>query len=276
MKQLSHSLLGRLSALVRAKRAAEPSEYREKLSTTTRFFRNYPQLVTIASTVPAWWPAGTTLRVLHLGGSLGCEALSFWVVMRELQPAYTLKVRSTDFDPAILEQARRLQYHGDFFTPIYGGEGSNPHGWREKWFDLRVVDGQPIYSPKGPLGQAVRFELRDISQPQPGLAADIVFCQNVLIHMRPELARRALDHAMATVRSPGLFICAGMDLNLKAILRENGFEPIVDNLHEIHEGWASQRVHASAPPGDYYFALEPLDMQRSDWAVRYSSIFRRP
>ena len=94
--------------------------------------------------------------------------------------------------------------------------------------------------------------------------------------MQPELARRALTNAMALLRPRGIFVCAGMDLGLKAMVRKQGLEPVTDNLREIHDGWESQRIHARPTSKACYLALEDLDLRRRDWAVRYSSIFIRP
>ena len=270
------SLSGVLAAMFGKKQKPAADGYREQLSTNTRFFRNYAQLVALARTVAAYWPVASSLDVLHVGGSVGCEAISFLIAMHEFQPSYQLRVTSTDVNRATLEEARRLRFGTEYFTPILGSEGGNPNGWREKWFTQQVVDGKIYYTPVSSLTQALRFERMDLSQTQLGIGADVVFCQNVLIHMQPELARRALSNAMAMLRSRGLFVCAGMDLDLKAMVGQQGLEPVTDSLREIHEAWESQRIHARPESKSCYLALEDLDLQRPDWAVRYSSIFLKP
>ncbi|HZQ05143.1 MAG TPA: CheR family methyltransferase, partial [Anaerolineae bacterium] len=157
--------------------------YRESASATTRFFRNYPQLLALARTVSTVWPGGTKLDVLHIGGSWGCEALSFQIVMREQQPSFQLETVSTDLDDAIIVPARRMEYSGEFFQPLRENEGGNPNNLREKWFDVLRVAGPRVYRPKAVLARSIRFQTLDIRQPPAALTADIVFCQNVLVHM---------------------------------------------------------------------------------------------
>ena len=135
MKFTRQNVRGLLNAAFGKASQGGQDGYREQLSTNTRFFRNYPQLAALARTVAVNWPAAASLDVLHVGGSIGCEAISFLIAMHEFQPAFQLRVVSTDFNPATIEEARQLRFREPYFTPIYGGEGSNPNGWREKWFN---------------------------------------------------------------------------------------------------------------------------------------------
>jgi hypothetical protein len=103
-----------------------------------------------------------------------------------------------------------------------------------------------------------------------------VLCQNVLIHMTPRLADRALRNSLAMVRRPGLFVCGGMDLGQRASIVQAGLVPVTDSIEAIHDGWVSHREHYRTHRGRYYFELEDLDRSRTDWEMRYASIFMRP
>jgi chemotaxis methyl-accepting protein methylase len=242
------------------------------MSTTTRFFRNYPQLVTVADTMRTLWEPGCRLDVLHVGGSIGCEALSFMVVVNERQAGYQLRVVSTDVDARALEHGRGLAYDEELFAPILGEGGGRPD-LVEKWFVAGGAGGRRVYCPDPRLSRQLTFAVLDIGAPPPGLTADVVFCQNVLIHMSRPLAERCLRNVLGLLRSPAILVCAGMDLDLRTLLGGAGLRPIAEGVREIHEAWASHRVHFQRDRGRYYFELEDLDESRPDWVARYSSIF---
>jgi chemotaxis methyl-accepting protein methylase len=242
------------------------------MSTTTRFFRNYPQLVTVAETVGTVWEPGSTLDVLHIGGSIGCEALSFMIVMEECEPSFELRVVSTDVDVQVLEYGRGFAYDEEMFAPILG-EGGAPPELLAKWFAADGARGRRVRVPDPRVSRRLSFAPLDISAPQAGRSADIVFCQNVLIHMSRALAERCLRNVLGLLRSPAVLVCGGMDLGLRSTLRGAGLRPIADRIREIHEAWASHRFHFRNDRGRYYFELEDLDEARTDWVTRYSSIF---
>jgi chemotaxis methyl-accepting protein methylase len=248
------------------------SKYRDQMSNTTRFFRNYPQLLAVAGTIADTWQAGSNLDVIHIGGSTGCEAISFMIVMKESQPSYKLNVLSTDVDAHTLRFARRLRYDPEFFTPILG-EGGNQDALRDKWFRVDEISGRPVYIPDDTLTKDLKFQVLDVSETDHRINADIIFCQNVLIHMLPATARASLENVLGMLRSPSILVCAGMDLNLKNLIADAGLLPVPELIQEIHDAWASHRFHYRNSPGKHYFELEDIDVERQDWVLRYSSIF---
>ena len=77
---------------------------------------------------------------------------------------------------------------------------------------------------------------------------------------------------MARFVAPGgyLFV-SGVDLDVRTkVANELGWKPISDLLEEIHEGDPSLRT---AWPHRYW-GLEPLERSRSDWNIRYASVFQ--
>lgn len=255
-------------------RGAPVGAYRDQMSGTTCFFRNYPQFLALTRAVRAAWPPGTRLDVLHVGGSVGCEALSFIIVMREREPSYELHVLSTDVDGESLEGARSFRYDARWFEPILG-EGGSPDEVRAKWFAAHREHDRLVYVPDVRITQRLDFAALDISAPEQTMSADIVFCQNVLIHMDRPLAERCLQNALRLLRSPSLLVCGGMDLDLRSAIRNAGLRPITDSIREIHEAWSSHRFHFRNDRGRHYFELEDLDEARPDWTTRYCSIFAK-
>jgi hypothetical protein len=246
--------------------------YRDEMSGTTRFFRNHPQLLALTRAVASIWPAGSELDVLHVGGSVGCEALSFAIMMKEREPGYSLRVTSTDVDGKALEYGRRSRYSAEWFEPILG-EGGMPADTRARWFTVESQDGQPVHAPARQVAESLTFAFLDIASPARAITADIVFCNNVLVHMERPMAERCLQNVLRMLRSPALLVCGGMDLDLRPSIRSAGLRPITDSIREIHEAWAANRHHYRHDRGAYYFELEDLDERRPDWVTRYASIF---
>ena len=91
--------------------------------------------------------------------------------------------------------------------------------------------------------------------------------------MEHDLAAKCLTNVMQLVRSPGILVCAGLNLELKNLIADAGFVPSTEFIHEIHEGWSSHRLHYQENRGKHYFELEDLDETRADWQIRYSTIF---
>jgi chemotaxis methyl-accepting protein methylase len=269
-------MVGRLvRRLGRSGVSRPPAEgYRDRASGQTRFFRNEPQLSAVARAVTRTWQPGSSLEVLHVGGSIGCEALSFVIAMQELDARFRLRVLSTDIDLSALEHARRRSYDEEWFRPILG-EGGMAESLRAKWFTEHTEQDRRRYVPVAGLAEHVRFDVLDMRQPEPERRADIVFCQNVLIHMNSGLAERCLRNVIRLVRTPGLLVCAGMDLDLKHVIHDEGLRPVTDSLREIHEAWVSHRTHFREDRGRYYFELEDIDESRADWLTRYCSIFAK-
>jgi chemotaxis methyl-accepting protein methylase len=244
------------------------------MSTTTRFFRNMPQLLTVAETVGSTWPAGRTLDVLHVGGSVGCEALSFMITMKGHAPRFHVRAVSSDVDVRALAYGRALAYEETLFEPLLGEGGGRPD-LMAKWFSAIGDPAGRRYAPVPSLSRDLRFAHFDLTAPEPGFTADVVFCQNVLIHMSRPLAQRSVRTLLGLMRSPGILVCGGMDLDLRGALQAAGLRPVPHRVREIHDAWASHRFHFQHDRGRYYFELEDVDETRPDWIGRYSSVFVR-
>ena len=105
--------------------------------------------------------------------------------------------------------------------------------------------------------------------------ADIVFCQNVLIHLGPEQNRIALRALRGLVSPNGLLAIGGMRPELRsALTNEFRLHPITEDCRVIHDGWRDLRHwwEESKPWAREYFALEPFQ-ESADWERRYSSLF---
>ncbi len=255
------------------------SERRSQFSHTTVFLRNRPQLEELTSALlPQVWPDGGTIEALICGGSIGCEALSLLVALREFAPdgarRLEANVLSIDVAEDVNATGRAAQYPAEMFAPLFGMEGGMPDDVRARWFEQ--VSAEPeIWRPQPELADRIEFRTLDpMAEPLPR-DFDLIFCQNVLTHYDPPGAEALLDALLARARERAVFVCSGVDLNLKAHIIEAGFRAWTGRLEEIHDAFASHRLHFRENRGQHYFELEDIDRGRPDWEARYSTLFYR-
>ena len=251
---------------------------RAQFSHTTVFFRNRPQLEELAGVLlPRLWPdQGAALEALICGGSTGCEAFSLLVALREFAPAgggREARVLSVDIAEAVTIQARTGRFPAEAFEPLFGIEGGMPPEVRARYFmpDADAVTWRPIPE----LLSATEFATLDLGSVAPARDFDLVVCQNVLTHYDPPGARALLGRLLEFARSRSVFVCSGLDLNLKEQIAKAGFRPWTGRIEEIHDAFASHRMHYRVNRGQHYFELEDIDRSRTDWPVRYSTLFYR-
>jgi hypothetical protein len=100
---------------------------------------------------------------------------------------------------------------------------------------------------------------------------DIVFSNCFLCHMAPEAAELCMLNLARLVKPSGYAFVSGVDLGVRSkVARALGWRPVAELIHEIHEGDPALR---RAWPLEYW-GLEPLDQRRTDWKMRYASVFQ--
>ncbi len=253
--------------------------HRPQLSHTTVFFRNRPQLEEWAGALlPRVWPDGANdLEMLVCGGSIGCEVLSLLIALREFGPggsvAWRARALSIDIAEGVTEHGRAGRYAAATFEPWYGIEGGMPASVRERWFTAEE-DGA-FWRPLPELQAAAGFQTLDLLAEPLARQFDLLVCQNVLTHLAPPPASALLARLLALAKPQAVLICAGMDLDLKTRIAEAGFRPWTGRIDEIHEAFATHRMHYRENRGQHYFELEDIDRCRADWESRYSTLFYR-
>ena len=252
--------------------------YRPQLSHTTNFFRNPVQLQEFAgSLLPQVWPGEAgPLQMLACGGSIGCEAYSLLTSLREYGPGsgqgIQAHVVSVDLSVAMTARGRAGCFPAETFAPLFGMEGGMPDAVRGRWFTAEE-DGA-FWSPRPELG-TVEFHALDLLEDPLEAEFDVVVCQNVLTHLERDHATRLLERVLERAKPQAVFVCSGVDLDLKAQIAEAGFQPWTGRLDEIHDAFVSHRMHYRENRGQHYFELEDIDRSRPDWPVRYSTLFYR-
>jgi len=124
------------------------------------------------------------------------------------------------------------------------------------------------------LKEGISWMRGDASDPQ--LVAslgsqDIVVANRFLCHMPPAAAVRTLRNIARMVKPGGYLFVSGVDLDVRTrVAQEMDWKPMTDLIKEIHEGDPSLR---RGWPTEYW-GLEPFSQKRSDWKIRYASVFQ--
>jgi chemotaxis methyl-accepting protein methylase len=243
---------------------------RLRVSTTTGFFRNDVQMETILRLLPA------PKLVYVFGCSDGCESYSFAIHLRLHKVSPAPKIRGYDINEECILKARRALYERQQMD--YYGTGENLTGPKAQFFQLV---GSNQFRVDESIASTCDFDLGSVLDdafmaqlPK----ADLVFCQNVLIHLEPEQNRVALRNLQGLVADGGLLAIGGMRPELRsALTTEAKLEPVVEDCRVIHDGWRDLRNwwEESKPWAREYFALERFE-ETPDWPHRYSSLFKVP
>jgi chemotaxis methyl-accepting protein methylase len=257
----------------------------------TFFFRNRPELELLIRLLDSK-RAGSKLDLTILGCSKGSEVYSFSYWIRSGRPDLKLNLHALDIDANVVEFAKEGVYSlmsarehtsnggsgipgGDLAAKTFGDQ-------RTSVFERMSPDeidavferhGDQV-SVKTRFREGVTWQAGDAGDPKLvdllGLQ-DIVVANRFLCHMQPDEAECCLRSLLRLVKPGGYLFVSGVDLEVRTrVARELGWIPVTDLMKEIHEGDSSLRSDWPLQ----YWGLEPFDQSRSDWALRYASVFQ--
>jgi chemotaxis protein methyltransferase CheR len=206
------------------------------------------------------------LQITDIGCSNGAEAYTIASVLVNRRPDLAFEIRAYDIEPGHVRQATSGCYEA--------GEVLNNKVLTDAFvrttFD-RVGDG---YRVKRTIAGHVAFEIGDVLDERlvsRALDSDIVFAQNVLFHLTPRLAKRALTNIFLMTHPGAAIFLDGTDLSLRQrFARSRHLTPLACCLQRIHD--EARRARAAGWPYSYW-GLEPFMASGRDWARRYATIF---
>jgi chemotaxis methyl-accepting protein methylase len=235
----------------------------------TFFFRNRSQL----ELVHRLTAKRTGLRITVLASSIGAEVYSILWTIRSKRPDLKVVANAVDISKEALDFAQNGVY------PLGYSEFANEHIFasvtKEEMLELFDNEGDRVRI-KAWLKEGIIWRVGDAADPQ--LVAllgpqDMIFANNFLCHMYPVDAERCLRNIVQFVRPGGYLFVSGIDLDVRTrVVRDLMLEPITDSIEDIHNGDSSLRRDWPLT----YWGLEPFNMRRRDWRIRYSSVFRVP
>jgi chemotaxis methyl-accepting protein methylase len=256
----------------------------------TFFLRNRPELELIRRLADKK-AQGATLNISILACSKGAEVYSILWTIRSARPDLKVRMHAVDISQEIVEFAERGIYSLDpAGTEEQAGQSGNASDvirntardqsapmfermTKEELEAMCEVEGGMAkvrsWLKEGIVwlrGDAGNPDVVDALGPQ-----DIVVANRFLCHMEPADAERCLRNIARLVKPGGHLFVSGVDLDVRTkVARGLGWKPVPDLMREIHEGDTSLR--SGWPLG--YWGLEPFLPGRSDWRVRYSSVFQ--
>ena len=261
-------------------------------STGTFFFRNRPELELLTRLLSPK-RQGSTLDLAILGCSKGAEVYSFSYSIRSARPDLNLGLHALDIDPDVLEFAKdgiySLKSHAarqtssagsvfpgdDLTAKTFGDQATSVfERMSAEEIDAMFDRAGDQVSVKPRFREALTWQVGDAGDPNLvellGLQ-DIVVANRFLCHMQPDEAEPCLRNLANLVKPGGYLFVSGVDLEVRAkVARDLGWMPVTELITEIHEGDLSLRKDWPLQ----WWGLEPFDQRRSDWDLRYASVFQ--
>lgn len=226
----------------------------------TYFLRDARQFAAFAALLRERATRGLAhVRILSAGCSTGEEAYSIAITLRETLPdvaRWSIDVLGIDLNARSLATARRGRY-----TPWSLRE--TPDAIRRKYFTKHGSDY--VLTPE--ITAMVRFEQHNLASSRvPGRPGgyDVVFFRNVLMYMREEAARAAIESVVRSM-APGAHLFLGHAENLRGLSQRfqllHARETFYYRLHEregAHTDVASstpQQLERGPAPTDWFAAI---------------------
>ncbi len=258
----------------------------------TFFLRNRPELDLLRRMVTEK-PRNARLDMTIVACSKGAEVYSMAWIIRSARPDIDLRIHAVDISPEIVEFAARGVYSmrkpSDLDLPseevvrqkrdVAEIPSSDKYAWLFERMSQEEIDS--MFQVEGDeatvrpwLRAGITWQCGDAGDPalQAALGPqDIVVANRFLCHMVPPNAEKCLRNIGRIVKPGGYLFVYGLDLEVRTkIALEGAWTPVTDSIREIHNG--DDSLLNAWPLG--YWGLEPLDDSRSDWQLRYASVFK--
>lgn len=243
-----------------------------RMATTTAFFRNLEQLETLHRVAP------NPRRVYVFACSMGSETYSLAIFYAE-KGVDSCQFTGFDVNPECLRKANSGVYLSSELE--YGDKRCHEESALRYIKKYMHRDNEGGFGVSPEIRSRCRFEFGSILDAHFMNAlppADIVLCQNVLIHLTDEENALAIPLLTRVIRPGGILMIGGMRLPIRAkTTRDNGLTPITDNCEAIHESQKDlrRRWDNSTFLNRPYTAM-PRFSKTSGWEYRFATIFRTP
>jgi chemotaxis protein methyltransferase CheR len=206
------ALLGRLKIAsfaeytrVLEKDAARRQEFRDYVTiNVSEFFRDRDRFADLERRIlPTLLQRTSTPRVWSAGCSIGAEAYSIAILLKELAPGRAHSILGTDVDQTVLERAR-------LGTDYIAAELRNAGPERiRRWF-VRTPDDRFSASPALRLG--VRFARHDLLRDAfVGGPFDLIACRNVIIYFTEAAKERIYGGFVDSLATGGVLFLGGTE-----------------------------------------------------------------
>ncbi len=238
--------------------------------TGTFFFRNRP-LIELICRLANQRAVDSSVRIAVLGCSIGAEVYSIMYAIRSKDPALEIEMNAADISEQVLRIAREGNYPLGFSDVV-----QQPICERLEAEEISAMfDSEQAQAKVKPwIREGIVWRVLDARDPNivDKLGRqDLVLANHFLCHMEPVEAERCLRNIAQLVDCGGYLVVSGIDLDIRTkVANELGWKPVNEMIEEIHNGDWSLRLSWPLK----YWGLEPLSKERSDWRIRYSTVFQ--
>ncbi|HEY7299560.1 MAG TPA: CheR family methyltransferase [Xanthobacteraceae bacterium] len=238
--------------------------------TGTSFLRNRPQLELMRRLVDRKLQ-GSALKIAVLGCSIGADVYSILFTIRSARPDLAVTLCAVDYSAEVLTVAKEALYTNETCQLVGSSifERMTDAEFRE------MFEGDTSRARvRSWIREGISWHLGDAGDPElvRGLGPqDIVVANNFLCHMQQSQAEYCLRNIAGLPRPGGYFFVTGIDLDVRTkVARELRWQPVTELIKQIHEGDLSVRRDWPYK----WWGLEPLDVERDDWQLRYATVFQ--
>jgi len=206
------------------------------------------------------------LKITVLGCSNGAEVYSIASVLHMSAPAVQIDIGGYDIVGEAIEKAKRAEYESQ---KIF-----NNNTITQAFVNETFTRKESLYNVKADIAANVHFDVGDVLDPalkEVAGASDIVYAQNVLVHLKPSMAIKAFRNIHSLLKPRAALFIDGMDLGMKVKLtRRYRLIPLEYEIEKIHN--EARKTRGYAWPY-MYWGLEPYVTSRRNSVRRYATIF---
>lgn len=258
-------------------------------SHSTFFLRNRPELELMRRLVDRKLH-GCTLDIAVVACSKGAEVYSIVWKLRSARPDLRLRIRAVDISQEVVDFAAAGIYSIDIVDSRKDLNQTGALTWKDQVVGKRPVsvfdrvtsqEMSEMFEIQGAqarikpgLKEGITWLQGDAAHPEfaniVGLQ-DVVVANRFLCHMEPAAAEACLRNLGRLVKPGGYLFVSGVDLEVRTkVALDLGWRPVMEMMREVHqgdsfliEGWPLN-----------YWGVEPFCEDRSDWKIRYASVFQ--
>jgi chemotaxis methyl-accepting protein methylase len=258
-------------------------------SHATFFLRNRPELELMRRLLDRR-PRGAAVDIAVVACSKGAEVYSIAWKLRSARPDLKLRIRAIDISQEVVDFAAAGVYTMESIDSRKAFHQTGNLTWKDQMVGKRLVS---IFEQMTSQEMNQMFELEsnqarinpwlkegitwlrgDAADPEFATALgvqDVVVANRFLCHMEPAAAEACLRNIGRLVKPGGYLFVSGVDLEVRTkVARDLGWQPVMEMIREVHqgdsfliEGWPLN-----------YWGVEPFCDKRSDWRIRYASVFQ--
>jgi chemotaxis methyl-accepting protein methylase len=205
------------------------------------------------------------VTIYVFAASNGSEVYSLAAELLGAIPALEFEILGSDHQQNLIDKASCGIYS---FDEIYS---HNFDRYRSECLFIKKDDGYHVRPEikRRCVFRKIDMLSQDFSKSLP--KADVILAQNVFCHMDPQDVRRAFANIMDCLKSNGLLVVCGMNLELRVELtKKYSLVPVRTKARAIHQ---EARQHIPEKWWQYYWGIEPYRIFCTEKTRRYSTIF---